>query len=204
MTIEQSRRLRDKAEEKRAAGDYLTAGDYYSRAAFERTGRGAFLHFSTGFELRRFLEACTCYRVGGADQWCENRARMGALLAKELGERVFSNPEPEHAFDRAQRGVWYEYVGDFRTVGQFDDSEAAYERTKETYRDAGDPRTGAAEQPQGAIMAYFYTVADAAGADMDEVYETTKHQPFSEWVEYKQKRLPGLLETLVENGSYPL
>lgn len=203
MTRERAREYRDTAREKQESGEYEVAGDYHSQAAFERAGMGTFLYPSSGFELRRLLEASTCYRVAGATSWCRNRAQMGALLAEELAERAFALPEPPHAFERAERGVWYEYIGDFRTVGDLDDPEAAYERAKETYRTWDEHGTGGAEQPQGAIMAYFFSVARAAGADMDEVYADTRHQPFAEWVEYKQARLPGYLDMITKNGSYP-
>lgn len=203
MTREQARKYREMARDAQEDGDYQEAGDYHSQAAFELAGHGTFVHGSDGSELRRLLEASTCYRVAGQEAWCRNRAQIGALFADELAERAFARPEPPHAFERAQRGVWHEYVGDFRTVGDLGDADAAYERAKETYRAWDEHGTGGAEQPQMAIMGYFESVAIAAGADMDEVYEDTRNQSFADWVEYKQERLPEYLNTIVENGSYP-
>lgn len=204
MTIEQASQHRTQAEEKREQGEYVTAGHYYSQAAFEIAGVGAFINTSDGTELRRLLEACTCYRIGGADQWCRNRARLGELLAEEWAQRVFTKPEPSYDFDRAERGVWYEYIGDFRTVGQLGDPDPMYARAKEIYRDAGDPMANLAETPQKANISYFNSLARAAGKDMEEVYSITKNGTFSEWVEYKQKHLVGILETIIENESYPI
>ena len=204
MTHEQARKYRNNAEQKQQSGDYLTAGHYCSHAGFEIVTLGTPIRVSTGHALRDLLNACICYRIEGADQWCENRVRMGLLLAEELGTRFRSKPPATHPFDRAQRGVWDEFIGDFRVIGRLGGSERVYERAKETYREAGDPHTGSEEPPHATVIWFFYSVADAAGADMDEVFEATHNQPFSEWVEYKQERLPGLLETVVENGSYPL
>lgn len=203
MTREQARQYRHEAERKRKAGEFVTAGEYYSQAAFELVGVGAFINTSSGAELRRLLEACTCYRIGGAGQWCTNRARLGELLAEEWAERAFSGEEPSHAFDRAERGVWYEYIGDFRTVGQFGDIDAAYEQAKKVYRDAGDPNANLYEQRHGSNMAFFKSVATASDKNMDEVYSVLKRESFSTWVEYKQEQLPKLLETVIQNESYP-
>lgn len=202
MTRKQARQLEEKAEEKRTSGEYVVAGDYYSQAAFERAGVGTFVHGSSGSELHRFLDACTCYRVGGADEWCTNRARMGEVLAEELAARAIARPEEPHAFDQAMRSVWYEFVGDFRMIGGLGRSDWAYDQANETYLGAGDPLTSAAEGPIRALMGFFYSVATAAGADMDEVYESTRELPFSEIAEYKRERLPEHLETVVESGSY--
>lgn len=203
MTNEQSYEYKDEADREREAGNYVTAGDYYSQAAFEMAGVGMFLRFSSGAELRRLLEACTCYLVGGEKRWCTKRARVGELLAEELAERLFDKPTPSHAFDQAERGVWYEYAGDFRMLGDLGAADAAYERAKETYCEAGDPYAHMAEQPQSVNMAYFRSVAHAADHDMDEVNDVMRTESFSAWVEYKQDHLPSLLDTLVEMGAYP-
>lgn len=204
MTQKQAQRYQEIAEKERTTSDYINAGEYYSQAAFERAGGGTFVDGSDGAELQHLLDACTCYRVGGADKWCQNRAQMGELLAEELATRAFSAPKPSHAFDQAQRGVWYEFVGDFRTVGRLGDSDAAYEKARDTYRDAGDATTGSAEQPHMAALSYFDSVAKAAGADMEDIRETTTNQPLSKWVAYKRDRLPEYLKILDDQRSYPV
>lgn len=204
MTRQQARKYLEKAEKKRSNGDYVAAGEYYSQAAFERAGVGTFVNGSDGSELRCLLHACTCYRVGEAEKWYQNRARMGELLTEELATRAFSKPEPTHTFDKAQRGVWYEFAGDFRTVGGFTDAAAAYEQAKQVYREAGNPTTGSAEQPHMAVLSYFDSVAKAADADIDEIRGSTSNQPLSNWVTYKQDRLPKYLEILDDRGEYPI
>lgn len=205
MTLDEAHDHRNDAEAiVHGEQDFPRAGDVYTTSGFARLGirpptrQG--LNVGTG--LVEFLYASTCYRLGDLQQRCVDRCQMGVLIANEMRERVHDREPPDNFYERARRGVWDEFVGDFRIIAGFDDPDAAYARAQKTYRDAGDPRTGYAEQIHIGLMGFVQRIEMGLGHDMDPWSNIRSEITLSEWVEYKREHLAEFLEELVKQGEW--
>uniref|UniRef100_A0A8A2VJK4 Uncharacterized protein n=2 Tax=Haloterrigena alkaliphila TaxID=2816475 RepID=A0A8A2VJK4_9EURY len=110
---------------------------------------------------------------------------------------------PDNAYDRARRGVWYEYIGDFRCIGNVGDPAAAYEEAIEVYEAADDPDTGYSEQEHCYTMAVYREVAKAADKDPGPIDDFDNDLTLTKWVEKKQESYPSLLENVSQSGAWP-
>lgn len=205
MTSEMARELLEDAEAAHEENDLVTAGDLYTRTAYAYVASGPYDPGGwTSKGLYCLLLAATAYKVAGRDQLCENRCRQGILIAEDVSERALAGSTPSNIYDDAKRGVWQEYIGDFRLVAGLDGADEAYDRATNVYVEAGDPETSYAEQETGWIMAYFREVARPTGMDVETLSEVQMRYPMSEWVAFKRDHLPEALETLVKRGSWGL
>lgn len=193
----------DKAQEYRREGRYVNAGEWYTKSAYTDLAYGL-PGKSTGGELRRLLEAAICYRIGGRLDRCRNRCRMGILRAEDLRDRVLSDPPPEYGPHHAERAGWDESIGDFRIVGQLEGIDEAYEAAEEIYREAGDPLVNYVETPHFSLNAVFKSVAEGSGYDQDELKDRYENTTCIEWANFKRDQFPNFVETLVEQGEWPI
>lgn len=194
----------DRARELQSNGNSVQAGEYHTLIAHEWLGKSLPTKFGTkisGGEVA-LLRAAICYRLGGRLDRCENRCRMGILVAEDMIDRVFEMEPPENAYDRARRGAWYEYIGDFRCIGDFGDPGSAYDRAIEVYEDAGDPGTECSEQEHMYTMAVYNEVARALGRDPEPVETTQNDMTLTDWVEKKRETYPEMLTELDERGEW--
>lgn len=181
-------------------GKFSDAGDIYVQAGFEEAGEW-FGASSWGQELRMLYKACLCYRLADQPRQCHFAATLGICLAEEYAARADEQSEPSHPPDKAERGVWHEFVGDFRLVAGLDDASTAYDRAKDHYRAAGDPFADFGEGPIGVAQAVFSTTVLVAGADYDLITDSTQGR-LTDWVDYKRTHLPDLIDGIVDSGVW--
>lgn len=198
-----AREHRREADSHRRDGDFLTAGDYYMLGAYARFATGV-PHLSDGIGLQYVLRAGTCYRLGGRLDRCRNVCEQGILRAEDRIDRVFSRPEPEYFVDRAARGIWHEYIGDFRVLAELEANDEAYDDAVTIYEEAGDPDLNSAETRIRGNISYFHDLA--AGVSDEAVAQLEEHTgygtTFTEWVAFKRDQYPVLIEKLLERGSW--
>lgn len=200
MTTNQRTELEDKANSLAAEGKYSDAGDTYVRAGFEEAGQW-FGSSSWGQELRMLYKACLCYRLADHNRQCRFTAKFGILLAEEYAARAERKPSPSHPPDKAERGVWYEFIGDLRLIADFDGVTEAYDRAKEIYKEVGDPLADFAEGPVMVVQAIFSTTVLIAGEEYDLISNSAQGR-LTDWVEYKQEQLPKLIESILSSGEW--
>lgn len=196
---------KEHADELRNADQYIEAGEYYTLSAYGRFGLSVPNTYGTKVSLgmAALLRGAVCYRVGGRLDRCQNRCRQGILVAEDMIERVFDMEPPDYPYDRARRGAWHEYVGDFRCIGDVGDPDAAYERAIEVYLEAGDSDTICSEQEHWYTMAVYREVANAVDADPGPIDDHRNDMTLSDWVERKQTTYPALLTELTSVGKFP-
>lgn len=200
MTTDRRADLDDDANALASEGKFSDAGDTYVQAGFEEAGEW-FGASSWGQELRMLYKACLCYRLADQSRQCRFAATLGIRLAEEYATRADERPEPSHPPDKAEQGVWHEFVGDFRLVAGLDDVSTAYDRAKDHYRAAGDPFADFGEGPIGVAQAVFSTTVLVAGADHDLITDSTQGR-LTDWVDYKRVHLPDLIDGLVASGVW--
>lgn len=198
MTKEKAREYKETARGYEEGDNMVDAAEAYSAMSHEYFGEWEpslpFSNISSG--MYGLLKAGTCYRVAGSRELCEFRCREGVLMAEEMKFRVNTESVPENTYDKARRGSWDEYIGDFRLIANRNGVAEAYEAARETYREAGDPETAFAEQEHLGLLNYFREVAKDAGYDEEELGRVNTSIQFSEWVEYKREHLPNILDYL--------
>lgn len=191
------------AREHRRNGEYATAGDYYTKAAYDGYAKSLPDSPWFGAGLVDLQRAAICYRVAGKPDTCRNRCEQGILIAEDVIDRVFRT-DPDYYVDRARRGIWYEHVGDFRTIGGIEDPDAAYDEAIAVYRDGNDPDTFYADQEQMPVMELYRSIAEAAGRDTALIDTMDNDMTFVDWVEHKRETYGDLVEAICERGSWPL
>ncbi|QCJ46439.1 MULTISPECIES: hypothetical protein [Haloprofundus] len=206
MTCETAWEHVENAEAHRRRGEFSAAGDWFTAAAYEYLGDSP-----PGFPATTackgeymFLLAGVCYRLAGTRDQCVNRCKQGILVAEDLNARHLPVPEDEYWFERARRGVWYEYIGDFRLVGELAGVEEAYTEAKRIYRLGEDPESGMAEQEHLYLFEFFERVVQVSAETDDEWREIRHHTPFTKWVDYKLNTLPDALDDLFTRNEWPL
>lgn len=209
--IEKARNLSKEARRLRQSNDLTEAADRYTAAAHEYAGTVEGHVFpgsdSTVAALGELLNATTCYRIAGDTFRTQNRCELGILLAEDYIEYIENTDTDGNSFAEFRRGAWSEYIGDLRTIAQRDDAENAYDDAVSIYRSAGDEKFTFGEKEHMRLAAFFRAIRLGLGHDIP--HDAPEEQPwdgplFSEWVEYKRKRLPDYLEQLDVQGEWPV
>ncbi len=220
MTTEQASEYEAAADEERKQCNFAAAGEGYTCAAYEYWGEPKLFPPSTwgSTGMLSMAIAAVCNGLDGDDYCCVNRCQQGVLVAADLLDRALSDEPPSNFDDRAQRGAWYEYMGDFAliarevadegvTVRYSDDERPGdlYVRAREVYREAGDPGLTAVEADNDRALTFFTFVARGAEFDLLE-FETMREYEteatLSEWVQYKEETLPELIADVLESGEW--
>lgn len=208
MTESRARELRDEARATQNRGELLAAGDLHTACAHEFAGcmhrsfpEPAHLHSALG----HLLDAATCYRVGGDGFRAENRCELGTVLAEDRSEYVRNLDVRDESFEDLRRGVWHEFIGDLRTIAGRDDADEAYDRAVSIYTAAGEWEVVMAEQEHLRLLSYFRSLKRGLGKELpeDAPEAPALGVTFSEWIEYKRKTLPGLLDDIDKQGDWP-
>lgn len=206
MTEERARLYESEAKKKRSNSEYFDAGELFTLASYEYLGTGV-----PGFPATVWCEAVytlllgsVCYRLANKEATCINRCEQGILIAEDLNDRHLPGPEDEYWFERARRGVWYEYIGDFRTVAGIDGADTAYDEAKTIYRKGKDPETGFAEQEHMRLLEFFEQVAGLDPMEDEDWHRIRQDMPFTHWVDYKAEVLPKKLDELYERGEWSI
>jgi len=204
MAYESARKHKEVANEYRRAEEFSEAGDYFTTAAYAYLGDSP---PKTGLGITNaeycLLQAVVCYRLGDQFSRAVNRSRQGILIAEDVLDRVLAAETPENVYDRARRGALYEFIGDFRVVGDLDGADEAYDAAVEIYEEAGDPTTGYSEQERMRLMDFLDLVGTAVGEELEASWRTGQHNStFTEWVAYKRDQLPSVVTELMALGTW--
>ena len=117
-------------------------------------------------------------------------------------QQVERDADDDGGQDRARRGAWYEYIGDFRCIGEIGDPDTAYEHAIAVYEEAGDPDTECSEQEHWYTMAVYREVARAADTDPGPIDSMDDDRTLSDWVERKRTTYPSLLAELSTDDEF--
>lgn len=208
---ERGRELSEQARRHRQSGNLRKAGNAYTAAAHEYAGTVEEHVFpgsdSTVSALGEVLNATTCYRIAGDEFRTQNRCELGILLVEDYIEYIETVCVTDNPFADVRRGAWSEYIGDLRTIARHADAENAYDEAVSIYRSAGDEKFVFGEKEHMRLAAFFRSVRRGLGHEIPE--DAPEQQPwgettFSEWVEYKRKRLPDYLDQLEAQGEWPV
>lgn len=194
----------DLASTHRRNGKYTLAANQYTTAAYAHLAEGppSGYHKIVSWALYRLLQSGICYRIANNFDRCRNRCRQGILIAEDTVEQVTELSQTDNEYDMARRGAWHEYVGDFRLVADLSGVDDAYEKAKETYRTAGNPVCGYAEQEHMRLHDFFRSVALPQGHDVDDWHTIEMDSQLTTWVDYKAEYLPGYLEATYEQAEW--
>ena len=195
-----------------AAGEYLEAGDEYTRAGWRvladpRPDVETFEigdHGWVGAGLAHLVVAVVCYRVGGSNARATRRAVAGVAEAEELSAAA------DHP---AQRACFLEFVGDFRAAAGLDGAGDAYDEAADAYRAAG----GAIEEPQRWTTTPLFQAAAAPlkqvargpangeiAVEWDDLHGPDPSDPdafLAARPSYKRRRFPSLVDRVAEAGK---
>lgn len=190
-----------RARSLREEGHLQEAGDSFTAAAYADLAKGTpSATWYSGGETN-LERAALCYRIEGQIERCENRCRQGILIAEEMLDRVFETT-PDSEWGRARRGIWHEYIGDFRTLAGLPGSDAAYSRAEAVYRRNGDPETSYAEEEHPLMFNFYRSVVGAVEQDPGPFDSVASTLTFSEWVGVKRNRLAEAIEVLCDRGEW--
>lgn len=204
MTKERARKHKETAKKLRGNSEFAEAGDYYTVAGYEYLGGDIPGFPATDVSHAEFLLllASVCYRLAGLTGRCRNRCKQGILIAEDMNSRHLPVPEDEYWYERARRGVWYEFIGDFRMVGELGGSQDAYEKAKQIYRQGKNPETGSAERENMELI-YFYKQVASPEESVKDWDEIELRFSFTEWVDFKADSLQAELEELDKVKEWP-
>lgn len=134
---------------------------------------------------------------------CQNRCWQGVHISEAVAEKAKALPRASNAYEQSVRGVWFEFAGDFRTVGDLPDPAEAYDRTEEVYRDAGNPKTAAFEQFHMAAAVLPKLLFRGTDADTDELKDVLYVGPtLTDWIDFKQTRLSDVLKRIDDREDW--
>jgi len=204
MSQEAGREKKQSAIEHHKHGRHDEAADFYIETAYEYLGEYGLKHAkSSARGLHQLGLASACLRHIGRTEECRSLCWQGVYISKVIGERVITKPRSSYDYDQAKRGVWFEFAGDFKLVGDLPEKEDAYDRAREVYVNAGNPERGVEQIP---VLATLLTKSVVRGTGMDtEEMEALDQEPinqFTKWLKFKQRRLPMALERLDEQESW--
>lgn len=190
--------ISESASERLATSDYHAAANEYTLAAHAALAEGRLENrLDTATGIHHLLMACIAYRLAGAEVQVQNRCKQGILLAEDLPNWSFDHP--------VQVGLAYELVGDFRTIGEFDDANEAYERALDGYgqTDGLEDEMGWLAEPEFDVtFGFFDRLRDAAGHDIDEETHTAiRARSLAKRIEYKKRHFATIVDTVVTEGT---
>lgn len=204
MTTDAGRRKEKIAKGHHESGAYDEASEAYTEAAYEYIGANGLSHSSTVARgLRDLIVGATCLRHQSRMQQCQNRCWQGNHIAEAVAEKAMALPRESYAYDQSVRGVWYEFIGDFRVVGDLPGAAEAYDQAAKVYEDAGDPQTAAFEQSHMAVAVLPKLLFRGTDADTDELEAFLYPGPtLTDWIDFKRRRLPDVLERLDDRDDW--
>lgn len=202
MVFEGYRDYKNEAKQCRERAEYLEAAHCYTAAANEILGTANYAtgkletgQVDTARGLRIVLAAALCYRLAGASERSRIRCRQGILLCEELRDHVV-------AYD-AQKGVMDEYIGDFKTIGNFGTPADDYRAAQERYEEVTNPIQWQAEPEFEMNLTFMLDLLDATekALERQQKREITAESLMAR-IEYKLDEFDDIVETVVASGSW--
>lgn len=208
MTTEAGKHAADVARELHEDSRYDEAIQQYTSAAYEYIGADGLQHGITACSGVHYLSmAAAVLRLQDRLEECQNYCWQGVYISETIGPRALEHlPEdfdPLYAYDMSEYGVWFEFSGDFRAVGNLPEMDAAYDRAKEIYADVGDPGTGSFEQFHNLSAKLTSMLVRETDLYTDEWEDVFSHgATMTDWIEFKRRRLPKLVHQLDEQDDW--
>lgn len=208
MTKERAREHESTAKAHREEGDFEQAGEYFTVAAYEQFGHQPPLKYDHLYGqlisdgMYDLLHAAVCYRLAGKPDRSQNRCERGILIAEDMRDRMQELPVPSNEYDQARRGVWDEFIGDFRIVAGQKSAERAYDEARSIYEVADEFELSFAEREHLNLIQFYEDLALATGRDLDDWYDRKSKITFPEWIGFKRDQLPRLYESLIQSGTW--
>lgn len=191
---EQAKQHRDRGQLEAAANSFTLAAHQrfadsnYVEPPFERSAP------TVAFGLYSLLAAGVYYRASSNQSRSENRCRVGIIHCEELKDISVS-------YD-AQKGMMWEYIGDFRTIADMGNQNVAYDKAKEHYKAVDNPIRWQAEPEFEMNMTFMLDIVDSIDWTIDR---KKKHrisaESLLERIDYKSSEFPNILDSLYEQNE---
>jgi len=202
MVFEEYNENVDAAEELREQGEFSKAGHHYTAAAYLRLGKGKYaadclnnnmVDVSIGF--RNLFAAALCYRLADQLERSQIRCQQGISLAEEMREYVFDY--------EMQKGVMYEYIGDFRLIGNLDNWKEAYTKAAHYYDGCENiiGWTAECEFDQNITFALGLARSVDYGIGRREK-EQLKYESLRMRIDFKKNDYPEIIDNLISSGRW--
>lgn len=201
MSFEDYQNYRDAAEEAQKSGEFTEAGHHFTSAAHEILGHAEYTQeplergqVDTIYGLRSMLYATLYYRVEGYLARCRVRGKQGILLAEELRDHVAQ-------YD-AQRGVMYEYIGDFELISETGDWRSSYDEADTYYRDIENVTGWRAEPEFEMNLGFMFELASEADFSIDkETKDDLKSSDLERRTAYKRSHYPEIISKRITSAD---
>lgn len=207
---DRARELRDEARDLRKSCKLKEAGRFYSAASHAYAATVTEHSFpnpdSSVYAVAELLNATTCFRVAGEEFLTQNRCDLGTLMAEDYAEFSRRQDFETNSFANLRRGAWPEFIGDLRTIAKRDNADEAYEDAKDIYESAGYWEFVLREGAHSRLASFLRSVREGLGHDIprDAPEVHGMDMTFTDWLEYKRERLPGMLDELEAQGEWPV
>jgi hypothetical protein len=207
MTKDRANNYIKSARRSRKSGDFHDAGELFTTAAYEwwgvqpRDGFGGF----TADGTYSLLNAALCYKLAGEDGRCQNRCGQGILVAEDMHRWVHENTDPSYEYDRARRGEWKEFVGDFRTIaGDEEAAVTAYDEARSIYEIASKIDLEMVEEEQRWLMQFYRELIRGSGGNVQDWYDQRAKLTLPQWIDHKRIHLSRYYDRLLEKGKWAM
>ena len=206
MTRKSGKHKENRAKEYHKNGQFENAATSYTQAAYEFLGENGLTHsVSAASGLRNLLVGAACFRFQKSTEQCTNHCWQGVYMTEAIAKEAMDLPQEEHSYDQSVRGIWFEFEGDFRTVGGLPGAGSAYDQARSVYRDAGNPDTASFEQYHLAVSAFTKIVFRETDTAADELNTVLRPgHKLTDWIDFKERYLSDALSELYsqENWNY--
>lgn len=200
------RDLSDRARDSRESGNPNDAGDWFTTVAYNYLGREPFWdHPHTVFRMGlKLSQAVLCYRLGDQRGRALNRAKQGQLVTEEAFDRISEHSDPPQL--HLYRATLLEYAGDLRVYSGQAERPEEFATAIDQYRRAAkaDGRDAYhlidCEERNEYSIDLFNALIKLTEAPVEEVYSFDDETTHVEWVEYKRRHLPELVDRLLDAG----
>jgi hypothetical protein len=138
---------------------------------------------------------------------CQNRCEQAILVVSDIRDNVSPHPDLGNATE-AHTGLAYEYIADFRLLGDLGDYDECYKRAHDQYKIV--ERNSNISQILGwsgegefeeAIQCLKRT-AEAVGNPVREPTRAEIERSLMKRIDYKREHFPDLLEDLFDGSSW--
>lgn len=186
------------------SGEYETAAEKYVAAAYEFLGETGLRHsLSAAHGITNLTVAATCLRIIGDRHRSRSLCVQGVEVAEMIGKEALNRPPAEHPHDQSERGIWFEFRADLKSIGGLPDTSEAYDRAERVYEEAGDPQSVSCEQFH--MTASYFTKTMIRGTGYEES-ELDRHlapgTTLTEWIDFKRESVPAALEALDDQEEW--
>lgn len=203
MAYERIKELGTLASDAQHSGNFERAAEYGTLIAYHSISLGDWEYFEqvTGGMIRRLQRACLDFRLAGKTTRAQNRARQGILLAEDIRESLTETT--------AQRGITFEYEGDFRVMGGLDDHARPYQKARGLYEvyeqetNIGQRIGQMREESVHENTMVLRSLIDATEFDLDEdVKDEIYYTSLVTRIDFKLESLESIVADLLDRGEW--